>query len=248
MIITIRNFTPLKGIIFLIAVLSLFSCQMEQKISIDVKGQGEMSFSVELEDYLTTVMDQMQALSGPVEPEDEADVFDLEALKTDLNKRPELEVISLENSSETSWSGALKFSDVEKALASEDLPSGTETLISFSTSNGVSTLDVNFSLESFEAIMISNPSLDSPLMQAFGPLANEGLTNADYLDMMEFALGPESRMGISNSTLALVINVDGEIIEQFGGELIDNTSVKFSIPLLDILILDEELHYSVKFK
>jgi len=245
---TVKTLKPLGVIIFLLAILSLFSCQMEQEISIDIMGEGEMTFSVELEDYLTTVMDQMQALSGNINSEEETDVLDLEALKADLNQRPELEVISLENPSETSWSGAVKFSDVENALSSAELPPGTETLISFSTIDGVSTLEVNFSLESFESIITSNPSLDSPLMQAFGPLANEGLSDGDYLDMMEFALGPESRMGITNSTLSLVINVDGDIIEQIGGELMDESSVKFTIPLLEILILDENLHYMVKFK
>ncbi|MBI9101601.1 MAG: hypothetical protein JEY99_04230 [Spirochaetales bacterium] len=226
---------------------SFFSCQMEQRVTIDKEGEGELTFSIELADYLTTVVEQMQALGGTPETEEEAGIVEIEALKTDLNQRPELEVTALENSDDQHWNGTIEFTDIESILASSELPPGTENLFVFSRKPGSSLLELNVSLESIEAILAANPSLDSPLMQAFGPLANIGLTDEDYLEMMEFALGPESREGIKGSALDMVIQVDGRIISQTGGELIDNSTVRFSIPLLDILIIEDSINYSVKF-
>ena len=96
--------------------------------------------------------------------------------------------------------------------------------------------------------MTANPSMDSPLMQSFGPLANKGLTDSDYLDMMQFALGDESRAGIKNSYLVLDVNVDGVITDQQGGTLLDADTVEFKIPLLRVLILDKPQAFSVSFK
>jgi len=243
---TYKSLLP-KIFITSIIFLSFFSCQMEQKVVIDKEGAGELTFSVELADYLTTVVDQMQSLAGPVEDSEEANIFEIEAVKADLNQRPELEVLSLESPDDQNWNGAIEFTDIESILASSELPPGTESLFTFSKKPTYSLLEVNFSLDSIEAILETNPSLDSPLMQAFGPLANIGLTDEDYLEMMEFALGPESRTGIKNSALDIEITIKGRIIEQKGGELINESTVRFSIPLLDILIIEDSITYSVKF-
>ena len=120
-------------------------------------------------------------------------------------------------------------------------------IFSFTTIDNINTVLVEINYETVEQFLLANPSMNSPLMESFGPLANRGLNNEDYLDMMQFALGDESRVGIQESYLVMDINVDGKIISQSGGTKVDQDTVRFKIPLLRILLLDEPESFSVSF-
>jgi hypothetical protein len=120
-------------------------------------------------------------------------------------------------------------------------------IFSFTTVNNIHTLSVVFNYKTVEKFLTANPSFNSPLMENFGPLANRGLSDEDFLEMMQFALGDESRLGIKGSFLFMDVNVKGKIVDQIGGIVVDQDTVRFQIPLLRILLLDEPESFSVRF-
>ena len=55
------------------------------------------------------------------------------------------------------------------------------------------------------------------------------------------------RERILDSVVRVDVSLEGSVVAQAGGELVDG-GVRFSIPLIRILVLDEPLDYSVTFR
>jgi hypothetical protein len=89
--------------------------------------------------------------------------------------------------------------------------------------------------------------LDNPFFRMFSPVENEGTTEAEYLEMMEFLLGEEGPEAVKGSMIEIRVNVKGRILSHSGGR-IDGKSVIYEIPLLRVLLLEEPLEYSLTFK
>jgi len=251
-----RN-TGLFLLIFIVlAVFFVFqSCSLKQTLYIDRNGAGSVSFNLELAPYFADVTEQLSDLSPRESSNNKTDkkkgLFDLAKIKEDFSRSKGTVVEELESPSGDILKGKLTFTNITTALNS-GLNSGTSSnignIFNFSSNGEERTLSVLLDYNTVEKFLAVNPSMDSPLMQTFGPLANKGLTDSDYLDMMQFALGDESREGIKDSYLILDVNVDGVITAQKGGTLIDTDTVQFKIPLLRILILDEPQSFYVSFR
>ena len=121
-------------------------------------------------------------------------------------------------------------------------------LIELKRRGGVTELRVMINRETVEMFLAENPSLNNPLVENYGPAANEGISDAEYLEMMEYALGTESRRGIQESTVNLRVRVEGRILDQKGGRIINKRTAVFRIPLLPLLILREPMEYSLRYR
>lgn len=225
-----------------------FGCQMKQEVRIDRTGRGSLTFSTELEDYLVTVIRQLQEFTGDASQVDSDNLVDVDVVEKEFDQRAGLELVHLSSEDSRRWGGKIEFSRIDDAFVSENFSENALKIFRFYQGKEESHLRVVITPDTVRAFLEENPSLDNPIVENFGPLANEGLTNEDYLEMMEYALGVESRVGIKNSAFELVIKPEGKIVEQVGGELLDDSTVRFSIPLLSILVLDEPLIYSLRFE
>ena len=240
-------------IFIVLAVLFGFqSCSLKQTLYIDKNGAGFVSFNLELAPYFVDVTEQLSELfpensSEAKQNNNKKGLFDLDKIKEDFSKSKGTVVEELESPSSNILKGKFTFTDISTALNSGTTGDIVD-IFKFSSDGNLSTLSVLLDYKTVEKFLAVNPSMDSPLMQSFGPLANKGLTDNDYLDMMQFALGDESREGIKDSYLIMDVNVDGVITAQEGGSLIDTDTVRFKIPLLRILILDKPQSFSVSFK
>ncbi|MDC7233688.1 MAG: hypothetical protein PQJ58_10685 [Spirochaetales bacterium] len=223
---------------------------MKQEILLDPSGEGEVRYEVGMASYLGEVITQMSMLLDPDTeiPGEEDSLFDLPAIEQGFSSNENLSAIELSSTDRHNMKGSFRFSSVEDMLAQVDQTTPQSKMIRFSRDSDVSKLDVKITRDTVIALLESNPALNNPLVQNFGPAATLGLSAADYLDMMEFALGEESRMGIQNSSLSITVKVAGTILKQEGGETLDASTVRFEIPLLDILILDKTLGYSLSYR
>ena len=230
-------------------VFSLFqSCTLKQTLNINKEGSGDISFELTLAPFFVEVAEQLSELfpEDSEIPDDSHGLFDIEKIREDFSKSSGSILQKLENPSNNILQGTLLFDDIRTALNGF----GSNKILdifSFDTKDTIYTLSVKINYETVEQFLTANPSMNSPLMESFGPMANEGLTDDDYLDMMQYALGDESRLGIQESFLLMDINVEGKIISQSGGTLMDEDTVRFKIPLLKILLLDEPESFSVSF-
>lgn len=227
---------------------SAASCTMNQDIYIEETGSGKVIFDVELASYLTEVIEQLEMVLQSDKPlRDPGDpFFDTEAIATDFENRDNVNLLYLETPTANKLSGTVDFEDINHLFQDESSPGSR--LIFFETTGNRSELKVILNRETVVALLSENPSFDNPLVENFGPAATIGLSDTDYLDMMEFALGTESRRGIQDSALNLNVHVAGRILEQSGGRLVDNSTVQYSVPLLSVLILDDALEYSLIYE
>ncbi len=233
------------GIVF------LSSCAMKQNIFLKTDGSGRASFEMKLAPYFTDVVSQLSELV----PADETaadtggkgDFFNIPKLKKDFSSRRGVSLEKLVSPGKDTLQGSFTFSDINAAVTDAG-KTKNPGIFSFKKVQEGFLLSVDITYGTMEALLTENPSLNSPLMENFGPLANKDLSESDYLDMMEYALGKESRQGIKDSRLDITVSVDGTITKQSGGRKINSHTVQFSVPLIKILVLAKPLHYSVLFK
>lgn len=234
--------------IFLIVMLA--SCSMKQNVYIAKSGDGHVSFDIQLADYLTEVIDQITMLfesETPI-PNEQESFFDLTAMREDFRQREGIELISLETPTKERLVGEFSFTDINLLFQDVKKGSAESRLIRLERQGQVTELTVRLTREAIETLLEENPSFNNPLVENFGPMTTEGLTDEDYLDMMEFALGEAGRLGIQESTLELTIQVEGRIIDQKGGRLVSKNTVNYSIPMLPVLMLREPLEYSLRYQ
>ena len=235
-------------VIFLIIVYFFQSCTLKQTLNINKEASGDISFDLILAPFFVEVAEELAELfpEESVSSDSSQGIFDIDKIREDFSKSRGSVLKRLENPSSNILQGTLVFDDIRTALNGSGSNKIME-IFSFTTKNNINTLAVDLNYKSVEQFLSANPSMNTPLMESFGPLANRGLNNEDYLDMMQFALGDESRAGILESYLIMDINVDGVIISQSGGTKVDQDTVRFKIPLLRILLLDKPESFSVSF-
>lgn len=233
-----------------IILLGATSCMMKQDVHIDDTGGGSVVFDIALADYLTEVIDQVQTLLQPEKPLPGIDqpFFDTKAISNDLEKRNGVELMSLESPTRNSLAGEIRFDDISGIFQDIDEESAAAKLVRFEKDGAVSELTVLINRTTVEAILEENPSFNNPLVEAFGPATTEDISEENYLEMMEFLLGEESRLGIIDSALDITVRIDGRILEQKGGRIIDERTVRYSIPLLPLLMLKEPLEYTLRYE
>ncbi len=239
--------------LFLLVIFS--SCTMKQNIYIDKSGGGSSQFEIKLAEYLTVILDQITMLLEPENQEiqnqenrDEESFFDLIEIRKDFQQKEGVELISLDTPSKNTLVADITFQDINDLLNNAELNLAESYPISFNRQGDVSELIVRIDRETVQTLLAANPSFNNPLVESFGPMTTEGLSDEDYLTMMEFALGTESRRGISESFLELTIQVEGQILEQKSGKMINKNTVRYIIPMLPFLMLREPLEYSLRFR
>ena len=245
-----RNIRELAVAGAVLLILTLSSCAMKQEVSIGRSGGGRVSFDINLASYLTDVIDQVTMLIHPEEPipGTEGSFFDLPAIEEDFRRRDGLDLVRLETPNKNRLLGEFTFSHINLLIQDVEEGSAEGRLIRLEERNGATELKVLITRETVEALLAENPWLNNPLVENFGPATTEGLTNRDYLDMMEFVLGEESRRGIQESSLDLFISVEGRVLDQEGGRVVDDRTVRYSIPLLPLLMLKEPIEYSLRYR
>ncbi len=243
------NKTKLFPALIAALILSVTSCAMKQEIFLDPDGSGRVDFDIKLAPYFTEVVTHLSDLISDEDRKrmEDGQFFDLARIRNDFSKRKGVSLESLESPVPERLTGSFSFSDINTAVTDAGKMKNPG-IFSFKREGGVSRLSVRISIDTIGELLRQNPSLNSPLMENFGPLANQDLSESDYLDMMEYMLGEESRQGILDSRVDITVKVKGRIISQTGGSKSGSSAVKFSIPLIKILVLKEPLDYSVSFK
>lgn len=224
----------------------LFSCSMENEAVLEPDGSGEISFHVVMQPFLVDYIKEMSDLAGEGTKGPGNSVFDLEKIEKDLEEKPGVVVRSLDTPNPRELNGRFTFSDVEAIFKSEKLLSQTGA-VTYDRSAGRSKFTLYITRENFPQIAGLFPEDSKTFIDMFGPQENDDITRAEYLDMMEFAMGEEAPSAIRRGTISITVRVNGTIVSQKGGNRKGDTVV-FTIPLLDALLLHKPLEYEIVFK
>jgi len=219
-------------------------CAIRQEALVEVDGSGSVRFHIEVEPFFLETMLEMAEFSG--ESMEEGVLFDLEKITEDFRKKPTVELVALNSPAPEILDGEFRFQDVQEVFRGE-AELRESGVVTFSRSDKESSIRFYLDRDNFVQVSSFLTFLENPFFSMFSPVENEGTTQDEYLEMMEFVFGEEGPPAIRESTIQVRIEVKGKILSQSGGRVIGR-SVIYEIPLLEVLLLAEPLEYSLSFR
>ncbi len=87
------------------------------------------------------------------------------------------------------------------------------------------------------------PFMADENFETFGPRYNVGMSEDEYLEMIMYILGEEGPPAIEESVISLRLNTPGKILASEGGTKESSNTIRFDIPLIDILLLAEPVSF-----
>jgi hypothetical protein len=101
--------------------------------------------------------------------------------------------------------------------------------------------------KNFKELSAVFPAMNGAAFEGIAPQEQDTTTESEYLEMIQFTLGPDGPAALKASFFDLVVKPEGTIVSQTGGT-VTNGSVTFRIPLIRVLLLDKPLDYSLVWK
>lgn len=127
----------------------------------------------------------------------------------------------------------------------KDLNEGeSNTLLSLTSSS----ISFNLGMDNYSELKSVIPFLSDKNFEVYGPEYSNGMTEEEYMDMISFLLGPDSPTALSDSLVTIEITTPGTITEIKGAMKSGPKKAVYSFPIIDFLLLNEPLSFSIKWK
>lgn len=226
--------------IILASLLLLASCTVTEKLSVNRNSSGTSSSDIKVEQFFVDVLEDFSEFL----PESNESIMDsaMSGFAGQLQRSKSASDVAFSKTGENHYSLAFSYSSIE-ALIKE--LGGTEQTLFRETSNSLSFyVDIN----NFEELTKIVPFLADPNFEVYGPLFNQNTTEEDYLDMIYFLLGEEGPDAISNGMVSIDITVPGTIASVSGARRVNQNTARFSFPIIDFLLLNKPLTFTVNWK
>jgi len=227
-----------------IVVMLLFTsgCVMQQGISMNANNSGWATTDLVVDDFFIAVLNDFATFTpeGPNTSIMDASVDDF--LKM-LETKPSASNVTLVKTGESSYFFDFNFTSLQQFLL-EMNKLEPQSILTVASEGKNTSLKFYLDLKNYPELAKMIPFLSDPNFETFGPLYNEGLSAADYLDMISYILGEEGPDAIMKSVISIRITTPTSLISQQGGTKTGANSVRFDIPLIDILLLAKPITFS----
>lgn len=233
---------PAAALILLV----LASCSMSNTVVVKTDGSGTVAVRLEISRLFREYLASMAELSGQSEAAKEGQLFDLKEIRKGFEGKPGITVKRLASPKPETLEVDLAFRSIQEVFATDTTLKGAG-VVSFTQANGTRTVKVHLDRVNYKQVSALFPGMSNPLFEGMGPQAQDTITEAEYLEMIQFSLGEEGPALVKKSFIDVAIRPEGEIVSQVGGT-VSNGTVLFRIPLLRLLVLDKPLDYAVTFK
>lgn len=151
---------------------------------------------------------------------------------------------------EYGYKGTFGFSDFEKLVSELCRETPAQTLLTLKTTGSKTRLDLCISLDNWETLTKIVPFLGERNFAVWGPVYNnppyDYMTADDYKDLVGFILGEDGPEAIDNSSITIVLTTPSDIVST-NGTLKDKRTVEFSFPLIDFLLLHDDILFWCEF-
>ena len=221
------------------------SCTVRQEVTLRADGSGVARVDVEVKEFFASYLMDLAEFTG-TEVDREVGLFDPQELREAIGAKDGVEVLEVERVSPVHLRMLIGFDSIEELMSSEQMLSETG-ILTLHRSGQRWEFRLHFDKQNFTQISALFPMVDQTLLQMFGPQEDFSISENEYLEMMSFALGEQGPPAIKESVIEAEVLVPGRIIAQSGGEL-EGSRVKFAIPLIKILLLEEPLDYSITYQ
>ncbi len=225
----------------LVALSVLASCTITQQLNIGQQQNNKAFFDFSVEDFFIAVLEDFSDFSASDTDQDLMDKA-IDEFRLSLARSSSTGAVSLTKSGKNAWSGSFSFTDLQRLFV--DLGAGPkQSLLTL----GENSMTFNLSMDNYAQLVPLIPFLADPNFEAFGPLYNQGLSEDDYLEMISFMLGDEGVPAIEASTITLKIETPRPIKRFTAGSQTGERSYEFSFRLIDFLLLDKPIAFSVNW-
>ncbi|MDC7235688.1 MAG: hypothetical protein PQJ58_20865 [Spirochaetales bacterium] len=242
---------PKKVILMLFLTSLLLSCAVDQQINLNNDGSGTVESGVYLESFFLTTLQDLTDLNNS--GTNGGNRLEADSIAAEMAQNPFFSDIRVESPSEGQYTGSLKFNHIEELFLSAGGSPENRILEYSDLGGGEKQLDIRINYDNFNQIFQLFPMLQDPGFQYFLP--ERSISEAEYTDMLLFLF--EDSEGISEralkslirtASLKLLISVDGTITEQQGGQKLNDSTMRISLPLVKLLLHKEEISYSLRYR
>ncbi len=242
-----KIFYTILGISAIGIILLFSSCSVNESIYLKKDGSGTFNSTVVMKKIFVEYLKNLAEVTGDKEKITDNKVFDIPEIKKSLATRQGIKLKSISTPKPDTLKLSVKFNNIEETLGSNEDISSTG-IISFKKEGKRKKLKFHLNKKNFKQLTKAFPALSNPLIESMGPQEDTTTTEADYLDMMKFALGENGPKAIKSSYIKVTVECEGKIISQRGGKVTHANTVVFKIPLIKMLLLNEPLEYSLTFE
>lgn len=230
----------LVGLVMAMALLS--SCVMQQGLSMSSSRAGWATTDLYVYDFFLTVLEDFE----PFTPEErEKSIMDasVDDFVTQLHGTSSASNIASSKIGDNGYFIDFTYSSLEDLLS--DLNKREpQSIVTVRTRGEDTTLRFYLDLKNYPQLTRIIPFLADPNFETFGPLYNEGMSEAEYLDMISYILGEDGPPSITNSVISLRLTTPSTIKSQNGGVRESSNSIRFDIPLIEFLLLAEPIEFN----
>lgn len=109
-------------------------------------------------------------------------------------------------------------------------------------------LAFNLSMDNYSELKNVIPFLSDKNFEVYGPEYSNGMTEDEYMDMISFLLGEDSPEALNNSLVTIEITTPQAITKISGAMKNGTNKAVFSFPVIDFLLLNEPISFSIEWK
>ncbi len=217
------------------------SCTVTEGLTFNGNNANNSAFDFSVEDFFIAVLQDFSEFTPQAGDQSLMDKS-IGDFKTALENSSTTKNVALDKLSDNAYKGTFEFTDLNQLVT--DLGAGDNQSLLTVTS---SSMKFYLSMDNYDQLVPVIPFLADENFEAFGPVYNQGLSEADYLEMISFMLGEEGPPAIQKSVITLRINTPKPITSFTGGKKISDTVYEFSFPLIDFLLLANPITFTVNW-
>lgn len=241
----------MKAMFAALALLLLAGCTMKQQIMVNPNGSGTADIQVTLGTLVVHYMDDILGSLGAGGGTSGPPLFDLGQIRSAFDELPGVKLTELSAPTRSSLRLGLSFSDINSVFPASK--SGGASPLQFTDRSGVKTLRFLLSQATWPAVAALPPLQNDPLLASLGPQAGQPSTEADYLNLMEYAFADYAtkekvKEAITQAEVDITVTVKGTITAHTGGVVENKSSISFRVPLIKLVTLARPIELSVSFR
>jgi hypothetical protein len=221
----------------------LWSCSIRQDVTVEPTGSGTVSMRIKLEQVFMDYLNDLAELTGEASG---GRIFDVEQIKKSFTERDDLQLRRISSPTPDILEMDIAFRSIERVFAREE-KLRQAGIVSFAKEAERYSVRFHLDRSNFGQVLEFLPFLQSPLFEGLAPQEGDDMTESEYLEMIELALGEEGAKRLKASTIETRVAVKGTLVSQQGGT-VSGGVVTYRIPLLRVLLLDKPLDYSIVFR
>jgi hypothetical protein len=238
-----------------ILALCLSGCGASITGKLEQGGAGDFNVSAVLEPGITATLRSFLAFSqGPVSGPGPASgdlLIDAPAIALSMSRAPGVASASFRNTGPAALEGPLKIANIGEFLApSAGSLAGGRGFITFTENpGGGGGAFITLSREAGPGMLsLISTEVADYLSALLAPIATgEVLTKAEYLALVASIYGSGVSGEISRASIRAVVEFPGALLSVKGGVFSGNKA-EFTIPLVDLLVLEQPLSYEVVWR